>query len=602
MIEYCAFFNSTKHKEYDFLSNFYPSSVKSKYGTFKCAEGLYQYHKFMHLPTNLEIKEAFIDELGQQAWDISRKLETLYGCSPSFNKLDAMMETLKCKFNDETLKNKLIDTGTAYLVENCPKGHDSFWADDSDGTGKNMLGILLMKLRKTLIDDEEYLGVVSVPKILETFYSKKCVICGNSCFFTNSKIVYNYCEKHIGGEIKLGNVSTRVQLSNIPDGTGRFLYFNLNDMPEFVEEGARLISQRIKELNLPNPFFVTPETSTISLAHVLRTKYSIPGIIVSKHKKPNDIDVVSEEYCSITSMEKKILYLDKSNSVLFKNTDIVIIDNVCTTGETIRAVYRLLCKCGADYKKIIETIVLFTEGTDSTVHNVKITNEINLPLHKFEHIPILPLDPSIDNTLYHLYSTCELPTQYGTMKFCVFKHRSLEKEAVACVSPLTSSRTNIPIRIHDACITSEVFHSIKCDCKLQLDKSFQYISEYGGIIIYLNQEGRGIGLGNKILAYNLQETLKLDTVDANRKLGLLDDTREYTAAKDILNYFQIESIMLMTNNPRKIECLKKLNVVISGTIPCIITPESCQMEKYMKNKVEKMHHTIPIEKLDKYVL
>ena len=116
-------------------------------------------------------------------------------------------------------------------------------------------------------------------------------------------------------------------------------------------------------------------------------------------------------------------------------------------------------------------------------------------------------------------------------------------------------------------------------------------------MIYLKQEGRGIGLGNKIAAYHLQETLALDTVEANRKLGLPDDMREYVAVKDILAHLDVESVMLMTNNKRKVECLKELGIAIGGTIACIIKPESWQMEKYMKDKAEKMGHMIPLEKL-----
>ena len=234
--------------------------------------------------------------------------------------------------------------------------------------------------------------------------------------------------------MRLGNVSTFIQPSNIPDGTGRFLYFNLNDMPDFVEEGARLIAEHIKALNLEHPFFVTPETSTISLAHVLRTKYNIDGIIISKRKKPNDCQTLCEEYCAYTSLENKTLYLDMSIDLSDKN--IVIIDNVCTTGQTLKAVYKLLCNAGVHTDKIAQAIVLFTEG--EKLESVKITENIFLPVHAFEHIPILPMDPTIDGTLFKLFSSCDLPTQYGTLQFCVFKHRSLPLEAVALpFSPLT---------------------------------------------------------------------------------------------------------------------------------------------------------------------
>jgi len=588
-VEYCAFFNKNKHQEYDFLSNFYEHPVVLPYGAFACSEGLYQFQKFAHLSAP-EIKNAFIHANGEQACLLSRKLAERI--DPKWDRVKAMKKTLRYKFKDPQLKKMLLETGDAYLVENSPKGHDSFWSDNGDGTGENRLGICLMELRKELGGK----GIVAIPKILNHFYKQKCEICNNPCHFTNRGMVYNFCDQHMGEKLELGNVSARIRPSQIPDGTGRFLYFNINDMPEFVEEGARMIVERIKELNLKNPYFVTPETSTISIAHVLRTKYNIDGTIISKRKKLNNIDTLFQEYCAITSLDKKTLYLEKS--IDLSNKDIVIIDNVCTTGETLKAVFQLLCKAGVDSDRIKEAIVLFTEGVEH--EEIKLSQDKILPIHKFAHIPILPNDPSIDNTLYKFYSECDLPTMYGSIKFCIFKHRTLDIDAIVCVSPLTfinDNRMHIPVRVHDACMTSETFHSIKCDCQLQLAKAMEYISEYGGMVIYLNQEGRGIGLGNKIAAYDLQERYMLDTVDANRELGMPDDMREYVPVRDILNHFGVESVLLMTNNRRKVNCLREIGVQVDGTIPCIVKPQSHQMRKYMKDKVERMGHIIPLDYL-----
>lgn len=588
--QYCAFFNETKHNEYNFLSNFHPCKITTSFGTFQCSEAFYQYSKFAYLD-NAKLKEAFLHANGQQAFDLSRKHASLI--DPNWDKEAVMKQVLLAKFSDPELQEKLLSTKNAYLVENSPKGHDSFWADNGDGGGENKLGIMLMQIRKELGGE----SVSTIPSILEKFYQTKCSLCENPCHFTNKEIIYNLCDAHIGRELKLGNVSKMIRLSNIPDGTGRFLYFNLNDMPEFVEEGARLIAERIKELNLENPFFVTPEASTISLAHVLRTKYGIDGVILSKRKKPDDVDVYLEEYCAVTSLESKTLYLEKSTDLQGK--DIVIIDNVCTTGETLRAVHKLLTQAGVASKNIKEAIVLYTEGDDMSF--ITTSNELKLKVHRFEHLPLFPKDPTLDNVLYRLYSSSRIPTSYGPIDFYVFRHRSLDLEAIACVSPLTfldKRRANIPVRIHDACITSETFHSLKCDCQLQLQKAMEYITEYGGIVIYLQQEGRGIGLANKIAAYNLQETQHLDTVAANRALGLPDDAREYHAAKDILEHFKIESVLLISNNLHKVHCLESLGVKVGGRIPCIVKPESLQMQKYMKDKAEQMGHIIPSDKLN----
>ena len=583
---YCAFFNENKHKEFNFLSNFYEKPVHTQWGDFVCAEGFYQYQKFSYL-NDLSLFNLFSHAHGQEAYEFSRRYQDRI--NPQWDKVLAMRATLEAKFNDPGLKAKLLATGDAYIVENCPFGHDNFWADASDGSGKNRLGILLMELRENCGG----IGVVVVPDELKTYYAKRCQLCGHSCHFSNSHLVYNRCDKHLGEELRLGSVSVFIEPSSIPDGSGRFLYFNLNEMPDFVEEGARLIAERIKSLHLVHPFFVTPEASTISIAHVLRTKYGIDGVIVAKNKKPGEGIVFSQEYCACTSLDKKTLYLPASVDLADK--DIVIIDNVCTTGETLKAVYKLLCMAGADSKRIVEGLVLFTEGEKT--EQVEISENLFLKVQACAHIPVFPSDPSHDNALFKLYSSCDLPTHFGMTKFCVFKHRVLDLEAIVCVSPLTfldNKKTNIPVRVHDACITSETFHSIKCDCQLQLDKALEYIAEFGGIVIYLKQEGRGIGLGNKIAAYNLQETQALDTVEANRALGLPDDMREYIAARDILKHFGVESVMLMTNNPRKVECLEHLGVRIEGMIPCIVKPQSCQMKKYMKDKAALMGHKIPL--------
>ncbi|KAL9643905.1 hypothetical protein ABK040_013315 [Willaertia magna] len=178
--------------------------------------------------------------------------------------------------------------------------------------------------------------------------------------------------------------------NNIKKG---FLYFNLNNMPEFVEEGAKLINDRIKnQLKLKNPFIISPETSTIAMIHVLRTKYNIPCLLLSKKKRPTCLStlynqsqqsqsrnlqcdehtinnseeselIICEEYHAITSNTTNKLYFECCNNINLQNFDIIIVDNVCTTASTLIAIYKLLIRAG--YKEnIIETIVLFTEGEE----------------------------------------------------------------------------------------------------------------------------------------------------------------------------------------------------------------------------------------------
>lgn len=148
---------------------------------------------------------------------------------------------------------------------------------------------------------------------------------------------------------------------------------------------------------------------------------------------------------------------------------------------------------------------------------------------------------------------------------------------------------DVPVRVHDECLTSEVLGSLKCDCREQLDLSLRYIRDNAsGVVIYLRQEGRGIGLANKIAAYALQEQGH-DTVDANRLLGLPDDARRYDAAAAILRDLGVESIQLMTNNPRKIEKLEALGVQITARIPILIAPTP-HSAGYLSAKSDRMGH------------
>eukprot|EP00571_Detonula_confervacea_P003030 CAMPEP_0172315068 /NCGR_PEP_ID=MMETSP1058-20130122/24032_1 /TAXON_ID=83371 /ORGANISM="Detonula confervacea, Strain CCMP 353" /LENGTH=637 /DNA_ID=CAMNT_0013029063 /DNA_START=81 /DNA_END=1994 /DNA_ORIENTATION=- len=147
----------------------------------------------------------------------------------------------------------------------------------------------------------------------------------------------------------------------------------------------------------------------------------------------------------------------------------------------------------------------------------------------------------------------------------------------------------VPVRIHDQCFTSEVFRSQRCDCKEQLKMSLEYIRENGGAIIYLQQEGRGIGLANKVAAYALQD-VGLDTVDANTHLGFPEDARQYGVVPGILKDMGIDSIRLITNNPRKIERLTTLGVDVAGTIPLVVPETNPYNRKYIETKSERMNH------------
>ena len=146
----------------------------------------------------------------------------------------------------------------------------------------------------------------------------------------------------------------------------------------------------------------------------------------------------------------------------------------------------------------------------------------------------------------------------------------------------------VNVRIHSECITGDVFGSTRCDCGEQLSASLNYIAENGGVLIYLRQEGRGIGLVNKLKAYNLQDE-GFDTIVANHQLGFATDLRNYEAAVAILKHFHIQRINLMTNNPEKLDAFENSGIHVESRIPIIISPVA-DNERYLQTKKDGMGH------------
>lgn len=196
---------------------------------------------------------------------------------------------------------------------------------------------------------------------------------------------------------------------------------------------------------------------------------------------------------------------------------------------------------------------------------------------------------------FHKLSSCNLPTELGLVQMCVYGVRG-GPNWVVCISGAVRGQRSVHLRVHDACLTSEVLGSLKCDCALQLKKFRQHIAVHGGVLIYTPQEGRGIGLANKVAAYALQEH-GLDTVDANIALGLPEEAREYSCVATILRDLGIESVVLLTNNPYKLRCLRALGVVVESAASILPDglPEQCV--GYLLTKAERMGHMLPANKL-----
>ena len=199
--------------------------------------------------------------------------------------------------------------------------------------------------------------------------------------------------------------------------------------------------------------------------------------------------------------------------------------------------------------------------------------------------------PLCDNIL--LGSSARLPTRYGPFRIHAFVCPYSGEEHVALVRGRVAGRSEVLVRLHSECLTGDVFGSERCDCGEQLDAAMKKISrEDQGILLYLAQEGRGIGIANKIAAYHLQDH-GVDTVAANQLLGFPADLRSYKCAACMLRVLGVKSIRLMTNNPAKIEELEAYGVQVTERIPLEV-PAKASNVQYLLTKKQKMRHMLRV--------
>lgn len=180
-----------------------------------------------------------------------------------------------------------------------------------------------------------------------------------------------------------------------------------------------------------------------------------------------------------------------------------------------------------------------------------------------------------------------LPTKYGNFKVIAYEDYN-KAQHLALVKGDVKGKKNVFVRVHSECLTGDALGSLRCDCGPQLEKALKIIGKQGGVLLYMAQEGRGVGLMNKIAAYHLQDH-GMDTVEANLNLGLKVDARDYTIGAQILADLGLSTIKLLTNNPRKIEGLEKYGLEIVERVPIIIKPNKIN-QKYMRTKKEKLGH------------
>jgi 3,4-dihydroxy 2-butanone 4-phosphate synthase/GTP cyclohydrolase II len=188
-------------------------------------------------------------------------------------------------------------------------------------------------------------------------------------------------------------------------------------------------------------------------------------------------------------------------------------------------------------------------------------------------------------------ATAQLPTDFGDFEIRAYDDRAERKTHIALVLGEIGDGKGVLVRIHSSCLTGDVFHSARCDCGPQLHAAMERVAAEGrGVILYLNQEGRGIGLANKIRAYALQDQ-GYDTVEANERLGFGADQREYGLGVEILRDLGVKSMRMLTNNPRKLAGVENHGMSVSELLPIEI-PASESTRRYLRTKKEKLGHLL----------
>jgi GTP cyclohydrolase II len=196
-----------------------------------------------------------------------------------------------------------------------------------------------------------------------------------------------------------------------------------------------------------------------------------------------------------------------------------------------------------------------------------------------------------DNICVRIASIADLPSRFGLFQVVAFWNNRDGKEHAAFVHGDVTGAEGVPVRVHSECLTGDAIGSLRCDCRDQLEAALSRIGQMeNGILLYLRQEGRGIGFLNKIRAYGLQDH-GYDTVEANLALGFRDDERDYSVAAHMLHSLKVKSIRLMTNNPKKIDGLRELGIAVSDRLPLIIAPNPYN-RFYLETKSARSGHLL----------
>ncbi len=338
-----------------------------------------------------------------------------------------------------------------------------------------------------------------------------------------------------------------------------------------------LTSERIRQLELPA--MASDNTSPFETAfHVSIEARSGVTTGISAHDRARTVQVAADPNCSAADLVQPghiFPLCARDGGVLTR------------TGQTEGSVD--LCRLAGLNPAAVICEVMNQDGTMARMPEL-------IPYAKEHGIKICTIQSIIQyrrihEQFVHRAAETTLPTEFGDLQLIVYNTDTDKKNQVALVKGDVSGKNDVPVRVHSECMTGDIFGSRRCDCGDQLHEALRFIQQQEcGVLVYMRQEGRGIGLVNKIKAYNLQDQ-GLDTHDANLHLGFDPDPREYDIAAQILNDLRISTTRLITNNPTKRAGLEKHGVTINELIPLIIQSNQ-HNEAYLKTKQHKFGHLL----------